>query len=375
MSRTVGSRKGLIVGLAGLCAALALAALVTFVLTSTDDGAEQAADDRAASTPAPAVAPATAPATTAPTTTLPTTTASTTTITTLPPTTATTTTTLPVPPAAPETYVVAHNESLQQAKQVGVDVVAAITNYEVGESTAEIAARITDDTSLQAVVAEHAEPLVHADMWSRGTVEYAQLGGHRNSRASIMVVVRQDIGVGSEVERSETRTVDVRVDLVDGTWVFVDLPDVGGERLERPPDLANVAAAVVDDPRIELADSAHWDIYAGRISPTLLRLLTDLADQTSFAAVVLKTGHPHNVFETDRISNHTVGRAIDIYRVGDTRVIDNSGPDSYIHDIVEWIYANPLVTEVGSPWALDGSGGRSFTNDVHLDHIHMGTTG
>ena len=34
-----------------------------------------------------------------------------------------------------------------------------------------------------------------------------------------------------------------------------------------------------------------------------------------------------------------------------------------------------LVSEVGSPWALDGYGGRSFTDDVHLDHVHIGVRG
>ena len=38
---------------------------------------------------------------------------------------------------------------------------------------------------------------------------------------------------------------------------------------------------------------------------------------------------------------------------------------------VEWLYEQPEVKQIGSPWALDGFGGRSFTDIVHQDHIHI----
>ncbi len=69
------------------------------------------------------------------------------------------------------------------------------------------------------------------------------------------------------------------------------------------------ARAVLDDPRIDLPDSARWDILAGEVSPALLRLMSRAADE---AAV-----------------------------------------------------------RIGSPWALDGLGGRSFTDVVHQDHLHI----
>lgn len=32
----------------------------------------------------------------------------------------------------------------------------------------------------------------------------------------------------------------------------------------------------------------------------------------------------------------------------------------------------PEVSQIGAPWALDGYGGRSFTDVVHQDHLHVG---
>lgn len=283
-------------------------------------------------------------------------------------------TTIDLPPDA-TSYSVTDNESLPQAKTTAVRFVEALLTYEADHSLAEVVHSATDDPVLAGRLEPQVAPLHHAGMWSRPTVIYPQLGGHRNNRASVMIVVRQELGVGSDVIISRTRTLDTRVDLVGGQWVFVDLPDIGGMPVERPDDLSPEAIAVVDNPRIVLADSAYWDIYAGRITPGLLQVMADLAEITPYAAVVLESGHPHNVFGTDRVSNHTVGRAVDIYLFDDTKVIDNEGNDSRIREIVEWAYDNPMVSEVGSPWALDGYGGRSFTDDVHLDHVHIGAYG
>jgi hypothetical protein len=35
------------------------------------------------------------------------------------------------------------------------------------------------------------------------------------------------------------------------------------------------------------------------------------------------------------------------------------------------LFADGEVPELGGPWAFDGFGGRSFTNEVHLDHLHV----
>jgi hypothetical protein len=78
------------------------------------------------------------------------------------------------------------------------------------------------------------------------------------------------------------------------------------------------------------------------------------------------------VFETDRVSHHTVGQAVDINRIGDLLVIDDRDPDSATRAIVGWLFVHPDVLELGSPWDLDGpASSLSFTDAVHQDHIHL----
>jgi hypothetical protein len=288
---------------------------------------------------------------------------------------AATPTPLPVPryepPPVPGLYAPSDNESERDAKRLGAAIAHRLTNYEIDTPVSDLAAAVAPDPIERESLIETMAPLHHSGRWSRGTIEYAQLGGLRNDKTSIMVVVRQEVGVGGDMERSETRTIDIRLRRGADTWVFDGLAHAGGDPVARPADLSPEAASVVDDPRISLPDSALWDIYRGHTSVTLLKTMAALADQTPYAAVVLSNGHPYYVFETDRVSRHTVGRAIDVYLLGDSRVIDTRSDGSATNALVQWLLERPEVTEVGSPWAL-GQG--SFTNTVHQDHIHIGVS-
>jgi len=133
---------------------------------------------------------------------------------------------------------------------------------------------------------------------------------------------------------------------------------------------------VASDARIEMSDSARLDILAGEISPVLLELMMDLADVTPYGVTVMATGHPYHVFGTDRVSHHTLGRAIDIYLVGGRQVVDDRGEESATRALVDWLYAHPDVVQVGSPWDVDGPvERRSFADVVHQDHIHVAVVG
>lgn len=276
------------------------------------------------------------------------------------------------PPPPSSTYDPPAGEILADAKRLGGAVAQALTTYEADMSLADVLERFAVDPERYIALSEEAAIVHHAGMWSLGTVEYAQLGGHLNNRASIMVVVRQELGV-EELERVETRTMDVRlVRAPGGAWVFDALASAGGVPVDRPATLSALAAAVVDDRRMRLPDSAIWDIYAGHTDEALLRLMADLADRTPYVVTVLHTGHPYNVFETDRISNHSVGHAIDIYLLGETFVVNDRADDSTTRAHVEWLAGRTDIKELGSPWKLPDATARTFTNEVHQDHIHIG---
>jgi len=279
------------------------------------------------------------------------------------------------PPPLPGRFEPAPNEVQADAKRLGAAVVYRITNYDHGSSTVESAAGVTADPARADALARKAATVHHPGMWSRGTIEYAQLGGHRDDRISIMVVVHQELGTPgtADAERTETRTMDVRLARgASGAWEFEKLASAGGQPVARPGNLSPLAASVVDDPRIDLPDTAIWDIYSGRTDPALHQVMLDIAERTPYSVIVLRTGHPHNVFGTDRVSNHTVGRAVDIHEAGSELVIDSHDTTSSIYALSAWLVSRHDIREFGSSWRFDDAVAHNFTDEVHHDHLHVG---
>ncbi len=286
-------------------------------------------------------------------------------------TTTTPNTSVAAPPALEPRYVVPEGEVEPEAKQLAADIAYSLTTYEESDDATTRFSSIAGLTGVE-LLAEAGEPLTHRGRWSRGLVLYPQLGGLTNERVSVMVVIRQTVGQGSDPEFSVVRTLDIRLIRGEVGWEFEALASAGGA-FDSIEDLA-LAGAVAADPRIEMPDSARLDILGGEISPILLEIMSELADIASYGVTVMATGHPYHVFETGRVSHHTLGRAIDINRVGDRHVIDDRDPDSRTRAFLQWVWEDPRVIQVGAPWDVDGSG-RSFTNLVHQDHIHLAVIG
>ena len=277
------------------------------------------------------------------------------------------------PPPVGAAYQTVADEVYPNAKRLATDTVLALLDHDAGTSPAQLAAQLVDDPdereALEALVAD----LVDADRWSRGTIVYPQLSGVTGRDAGVMVVAEQRTGNGeADGERVVTRTFDIRLRLVDGAWALDQVAGVGGTPVARPDDLTELEAAVLDDDRIDLPDSARWDIHAGGVSPDLLRLMLGLAERTPYGVITITNGHPPNVWDTDRLSNHTVGRAVDVHVLGERLVVHDRAEGSETYRTVEWLYEQDRLSEVGSPWALDERGGLSFTDIVHADHIHIG---
>jgi hypothetical protein len=267
-------------------------------------------------------------------------------------------------------YALAKAEVHREVKRVACEVVRDLTTYDAGATPGQIARCVTSDPVRQARLRKSARPLCRSGWWSRGQVVYPQMGGLAGGRASVMVVVRREAGREADPEVVETRTLDVRLIRAGGAWVFDALASAGGTAIERPAGLSACARAVLDDPRIELPDSARWDIYRGDISPSLLRLMTDMADQGPYAVVVLRTGHPRYVFGTTRVSQHTVGQAVDLYRVERSLVVERTASGAPCA-LARWLCGRDDLGQLGSPWALADAGGRAFSDTVHQDHLHI----
>jgi hypothetical protein len=276
------------------------------------------------------------------------------------------------PPPAPPPSRLLRAEVSKDVKRAACHAAEKLTTYERWTGVDDLALEVAGTAPERRAALERAvAPLHHPGRWSRGVVVYPQLAGLGRDRAAVMVVARQEVGRGRAAELVETRTLDIRLVRVGDTWRFDRLASAGGAPVERPAGLPPAAVAVLDHPGIELPDTARWDIHRGVVSTTLLRLMTRMADRAPYGVVVLQTGHPRNVFGTDRLSRHSLGQAVDVYRVGGGAVVESRAPGSACHRLARWVLVREELSQIGSPWSLGGAGSRSFSDGVHQDHLHV----
>ena len=270
------------------------------------------------------------------------------------------------------------------AKRLAGRFVESLATYDPGDDRRAVlrrAARRADPSFDLDLALRQARPLWARGAQSRGAVVYPQLGGLTLGggldRAVVMVVLSQHLILESGEERTHTRTVDVRLINTGDKWRIEELANAGGQPVERPQDLPAAAQKVLDNPRIDLPDSARWDIHSGIIDERLLATMNDVAKVFPYSVAVLKSGHPYNVFGTDFVSGHTLGRGCDIWKIGDRPVVQQQpSRKSDAYAFTTALLEDLGVPELGSPWDLDGPPvpgelRPSFTDAVHADHIHV----
>src|SRR3546814_4658308 len=108
-------------------------------------------------------------------------------------------------------------------------------------------------------------------------------------------------------ETSVVRTADVRLRREAGAWRVTGVESLGGEPTGSP-EITPLAQAVLANDRLDLPDSARWDIEAGRIGDEILQVFQELSQHHALRVAVLASGHPYNVFERESGSNHEAGR-------------------------------------------------------------------
>lgn len=202
-------------------------------------------------------------------------------------------------------------------------------------------------------------------------VVYPQYGGLEADAASVMVVVEQEVLAADGTTATRGVTLDVRLAPgPDGTWRVTGVEPPPRRPAGEPSALGR---AVLDDPRVHLPPAAVDDVRAGLVTDEVLAVLQRLAVAHEVDVSVLRTGHPDEVFGTDRTSNHTRGRAVDVWRVDGRLVVDPASRDVVVAALRAAAAAG--ATEVGGPVDLDGGpGGGWFSDDLHADHLHVGVT-
>lgn len=277
-----------------------------------------------------------------------------------------------VPSSRPEIelYEPLREEQYANGKRLAARVAQRALTYGRDTSAREVAASLGPSSVGRERLARVLEPVVDPEMRSAGEVLYPQLSGVTQTSLGVMVVARQRLQDRDGRWRSVTRVIDVRLKRAGGPWSLDRIASVGGARAKRPSSVSKEAERVLDHPDITLSDSARWDIYRGGVDSSLLRTLADVAEDQELSIAVIDSGHPPNVWATDRLSAHSKGYAADIYAVDGRAVIRQREVGSPAHDLARALLARGAF-QLGSPWDFGGGGPRSFTDRVHQDHIHV----
>nr|WP_206024647.1 hypothetical protein [Rhodococcus sp. 14C212] len=202
------------------------------------------------------------------------------------------------------------------------------------------------------------------------TVVYPQYGGLARDTAAVIALVGQNLRTVSGPWIREL-VVDVRLTREPGgSWTVERL--VPPTSLGPPLPLTDTATAVLANPKIVLPDPARIDVRTGRIDTRLLAILHELSREFTLTVQVMHTGHIQTVFPTARVSNHAVGRAVDIREIDGRPVVAPAGDDRPLRLMRR--AAELGATEVGGPVDLNGLRKGFFSDHVHHDHIHLGVT-
>jgi hypothetical protein len=149
-------------------------------------------------------------------------------------------------------------------------------------------------------------------------------------------------------------------------------PAIGGAALGDPAALAH---AVLSDPRLGLRPQAVADVRGGRLDPRLLAALLALSQSFQLDGVgPCISGHSTFVAGTNRVSNHTAGRACDIGTINGQLVRASSPAARQLVIATTSLPASIRPTEIGSPFVLSGCPA-CFSDADHQDHVHLGFDG
>lgn len=134
-----------------------------------------------------------------------------------------------------------------------------------------------------------------------------------------------------------------------------------------------LASAVLSHPNIDLLPEARADVEAGIVDRRVLGALLALATEYRLSYVgPFVTGHSMYVAGTNRISNHAVGRAVDIPVLDGVPV---SETNSAARDAARLLLSLPHALrphELGSPWNLSSPSVETFVDEGHRSHVHAG---
>jgi hypothetical protein len=260
------------------------------------------------------------------------------------------------------------NEITPEIKLAAVRVLEALGTVPDGAAVSPAAGRLTAAGAAPALESA-AGALLPPAAPAVAQIVYPQYGGLERDTASVMAVLRQTWVDGEEL-RDRLVTADVRLQRSGRTWTVTELHPVAPAP-DAAAALTGPAAELAASPRMQLPNAALADLAAGVVDERVVVALLGLSRRYELAVTVFRNGHPENVFGTDRTSNHTRGRAADIWSVDGRPVVSMAKDDPFLLDFLAAVRATGS-DEIGGPLDPDGPGGKHFSDDLHRDHVHLG---
>ena len=219
-----------------------------------------------------------------------------------------------------------------------------------------------------------AEPLLdESAREATTTVVYLQYGGLADTSASVIVLARQEQRTDAG-HRVRDLALDIRLArTAGGTWEVTAavVPPRPSLAPRRPGGPTRLGSAVLENRAIRIPPTGRADIRDRRVDDRILSVITELARTYKLDVDVFVAGHPGVVFPTPKVSNHAVGRAVDIRAINGRLVSFIPRDDPILREFM-LAAGRAGATEVAGPIKIPG---RGFLSDpVHQDHVHLGIT-
>ena len=258
-----------------------------------------------------------------------------------------------------------------EVKQAAVRLVEVAGSWAPGKAGVKQARRRLRDAGYDRNLVDDLRPLITSDEAAAAQVVVAQYGGILSTSASVLIAVDQWVQEEGRGVRRRGTTVDVRLVADEPEWLVTTVRPARPAR--QAPTLTRAARRVLANSRVVLPRAAVRDVRSGAIDDSVLRALTSLSALHRLDVSILRSGHPVRVFGTDRTSNHTEGRAVDIWAL-DGRPIIKRRNSAMVADFMQTA-RDAGAYQVGGPVDLDGAAPTFFADATHQDHIHLGFTG
>lgn len=262
------------------------------------------------------------------------------------------------------------NDIDPQVKLRAVQLIEALGNWPTGQQGLTAARGRVSALGLDPALAAQAGPLLPDAPAASLEVLEAQYGGILSDSASVLVVCRQWTRSPQGLVVPGGTTVDVRLSQAQPRWTVTSLhPAQPGAAAGSLP---TAAQRVLTSSAITLPPAAEADVRSGNVHQSALEALLTLTGSYRMELSVVRSGHPLDVFGTDRPSDHPKGRAFDVWRIDGHQVVDPATPKSLVEGFMRAAAAAGSYN-VGGPWLLSGGApDQFFSDDTHHDHVHAG---